>query len=185
MYRTPAKFRRQPRTVDCISEIMSRAVGHEFDQIGIGAFGRRTHNIKYIADTVNNLKVGALRITTDVVSISHLAGFEHGLNGGTMVFHMKPVADVGARPIYGKCLTGQRVECYQRNEFFGELTWTVVIRTVSDQCGETVGFMEGSDKVVTGSLRSRVRAVRAIRSYSGEGRIAGLKSPEHLVCGDM
>ena len=58
---------------------MSRTILHKFDQVGIRPFGRRSHRIKHIANTMNDLKIGTLGITTDIVGLSYSSSFEYAL----------------------------------------------------------------------------------------------------------
>ena len=75
----PAKLGRQLRAVDGIAEVMPGAVRYKFDEIGIQAFGRRTHCVEHIADAVNDLKIGAFRVSADVVGLPRFACFKHTL----------------------------------------------------------------------------------------------------------
>ena len=102
-----------------------------------------------------------------------------------MIFHMKPVADVGAGSIYGQCLTGQSVKRHQRDKLLGELARAVVVRAIGDQCGEAVCLIEGPDKVVAGGLRSGIGTVGTVRRRLRKGWISGLKSSEDFVSGNM
>ena len=70
------------RAVNGITEVVPGAVRYKFDESGIRAFGRRAHGVEHIADTMNDLKIGAFRVSADVVGLSRFARFKHTLNGG-------------------------------------------------------------------------------------------------------
>lgn len=148
----PAEFRGQFYAVDRIAEIVSGAIRHECNKICVWAFARGAHRIEHVTDAVNDLKVGALGVVADVISLSHPARFKHALNSGTMILYMEPVTDVVAGSIYGERLAGQSIERNQRNKFFRKLARAIVIRTIGDERGKAVGFVESPDKMVTGSF---------------------------------
>ena len=148
----PAEFQGQFCAVDRIAEIVSGAIRHECSKICVWAFARGAHRVEHVTDAVNDLKVGALGVAADVISLSHPARFKHALNSGTMILYMEPVTDVGAGSIYGERLAGQCIERNQRNKFFRKLARAIVIRTIGDERGKAVGFVESPDKMVTGSF---------------------------------
>lgn len=90
----PAEFQGQFCAVDRIAEIVSGAIRHECNKICVWAFARGAHRVEHVTDAVNDLKVGALGVAADVISLSHPARFKHALNSGTMILYMEPVTDV-------------------------------------------------------------------------------------------
>ena len=87
---------------------------------------------------------------------------ENGINGPCMVFHIEPVAHILATPIDGQGLTLANVVNEERNQFFGELIGTVIVRAVSDDDGHTIGVMVGSDEMVARCLRCAIGRMRIV-----------------------
>jgi hypothetical protein len=79
-------------------------------------------------------------------------GFKHTLDGSAVLPEIQLVTDVKASSIHGQRPADQRIQNQQRDEFFQELTGSVTVGKVHDQRGETVGFVEDSNKVVARSL---------------------------------
>ena len=70
-----------------------------------------------------------------------------------MVFHVEPVADILAFAIDRKRFAVADIVDEERNELFGELVRTVVVRAVRYDGRHSVGVVEGTDEVVAAGFR--------------------------------
>src|SRR5712664_1592435 len=75
-------------------------------------------------------------------------------------------------------LSAYGMENHQPDQFFWNLLWPVVVRTICGKRGESVGVVVGANHVVGSGLGRGVRAVGSVRSDLRERRIAG---PERAI----
>src|ERR1700738_5374029 len=94
--------------------------------------------------------------TADVVDLADSSPFETGENPSTIIFHVQPVALLFAVAIDRKGFVVERIRDHKRQEFFGKLVGTVVVRGASDQSGKFVGAHVGAHQEVRGSLGSGI-----------------------------
>src|SRR5258706_4370647 len=94
--------------------------------------------------------------TADVVDLADSSPFESGENSSTIIFHVQPVALLFAVAIDRKGLVVERIRDHKRQEFFGELEGTVIVRGASDQSGKFVRANVGANQEVRGSLGSGI-----------------------------
>src|SRR5260221_14135327 len=93
--------------------------------------------------------------SADVVDFADSSAFESGENSAAIVFHVQPVALLFAVAIDRKGFVVERIRDHKRQEFFGELEGTVIVRGASDQSGKFV--------------RANVRANQEVRGRLGGG----------------
>src|SRR5437660_934694 len=60
-------------------------------------------------------------------------------------------------------LAGERLENDERNELFGKLARSVIVRAVRDHDRQPIGRVPGMGQVIGGGLAGRVRRTRAMR----------------------
>src|SRR5258706_12810734 len=101
--------------------------------------------------------------TADVVDLADSSPFESGENSSTIIFHVQPVALLFAVAIDRKGFVVERIRDHKRQEFFGKLVGTVVVRGASDQSGKFVRANVGGYQEVRGSLGSGIGAARLER----------------------
>src|ERR1700730_12250087 len=94
--------------------------------------------------------------TADVVDLADSSPFENGENSSTIIFHVQPVALLFAVAIDRKGFVVERIRDHERQEFFGELEGTVVVRGPSDQSGKFVRANVGANQEVRSSLGSGI-----------------------------
>src|SRR5258708_14153832 len=128
-----------------------------------------------MAGTVRNIAKQALRFTckskkalghrkiffqmgtADVVDLADSSPFENGENSSTIIFHVQPVALLFAVAIDRKGFVVERIRDHKRQEFFGELEGTVIVRGATDQSGKFVRANVGANQEVRCSLGSGIR----------------------------
>src|SRR6266851_353526 len=88
----------------------------------------------------------------DVVDLADSSAFENCENSTTIIFNVQPVALLFAVAIDWKRSVVERIRDHQRQEFFGELVGTVVVRGPSDQSGKLVGANVGANQKIRGRL---------------------------------
>ena len=89
--------------------------------------GERTKIIKTIANSFDYLEIGPLSISAHVVGLAQFT-FQSDLHQRfSMVFHIKPVADIRALTVYRQFLAIQRIQCDQRYQFFRKLAGAVIV----------------------------------------------------------
>ena len=77
-------------------------------------------------------------VSADVVSLAEASVFLYHIDCFRMVIHIQPVADIFSVSIYRKFLSMQRIVDDKRNQFFRELVWSIIVRTVGNVCREMV-----------------------------------------------
>src|SRR5258708_34541007 len=94
--------------------------------------------------------------TADVVDLVDSSPFENGENSSTIIFHVQPVALLFAVAIDRKGFVVERIRDHKREEFFGKLVGTVIVRGASDQSGKFVRANVGAYQEVRASLGSGI-----------------------------
>ena len=113
-------------------------------------------------DDLDDIDVLPFVETSDVVRLSHSSLVEDEVNGSCMILHIKPVADVLSLAINGQRLSVSDIVDEQGNEFLGELIRTVIIGTVGDDGGHTIGIMVSTHEMVGTGLGCRIGTVWTI-----------------------
>ena len=76
-----------------------------------------------------------------------------------MVVNIEPVADVQAVAVNGKFFIIQGVINHQRNHFFGELIFAVIVRAACNVEFKAPGMAEGFDEMVSGGFAGGIRRI--------------------------
>ena len=147
--------------------------------------GRGDEFVEESADGGDDLFVGALVASADVVGFADATGGEDCADGGAVVADVEPVADLEAVTVNGERLAFQRMKDHERDEFFGELEGAVVVGAVGDERGEAEGVVPGADEVVAGGFRGGVGAVGGEGRVFVEGGVGGGEGAVDLVGGDV
>ena len=163
---------------------MSGTIGHEADerfQVGRPQPGLRRDRLAGGAD---DLQVGAALAGADVVDAPGLRPIQDGDEGVAVVFHIQPVADLGAVTVDRKGLARQRVTEHEGNELLRKLKGAVVVGAAGDDDRDGVGAMVGQAKEVGRGFAGRIGAAGSQRCVFCTWRGA-LHIPVHLVGGDL
>ncbi len=94
--------------------------------------------------------------------------FQHEQNPGAVVVHVQPVADIRAVAVDGQRFAVECVQDHQRDQFFGELKRSVVVRAVGDERLQIVGVMIRAHEVIGRRLARGVGRVRRVRRVFAE-----------------
>src|SRR5260221_14520247 len=98
--------------------------------------------------------------SADVVDFADSSAFESGENSAAIVFHVQPVALLFAVAIDRKGFVVERIRDHKRQEVFGKLVVTVVVRGASDQGGKFVVAKVGAYQQVRACLGSGLGTAR-------------------------
>ena len=114
--------------VNRISAVVSGSILDEGDEPGMRHHRRiRMQFIKNSANASDNFQIGLFAVASDVIALTHTPGLQHGAQGHAMVGHIQPVADVLPVTIDGQWFSIYGVDNHQRDQFFRELPWPVII----------------------------------------------------------
>ena len=102
-----------------------------------------------------------------------------------MIHNIKPVTNIFSISVYRKFLSLKCIVDDQRNQFFRELIWSVVIAAVCDVCREFVSIHIGFYQHIRRCLTCRIWAVRIIWSCLIEEAAIFLKGTIHFICRNM
>src|SRR6202158_5351197 len=106
----------------------------------------------------------------DVVDLADSSSFKNCENSTAVIFNVQPVALLFAIAIDGKRFVIERIRNHKRQEFFGELIGTVVVRGAREQSWKLVSAHVGANKEIRGGLGSRIgTAWLNRRVFGGEG----------------
>ena len=143
------------------------------------------HHVVYGLDgELHDVDVPHLVVSSHVVHFPFAALAHHHVDGLTVVFHIEPVAHVGALAVDGQPFALKNVVDDERNELLGEVVGPVVVGASGDAYGHVVGVAVGHDKEVGTRFRSRIGTVRTERSLLGEVAF-GPQTSIHLVGGHL
>ena len=149
------------------------------------AVGLGTHFIEQRADGFDDFDVGLFVPAANVVNLAQASRAEYAANGAAVILHIQPVAHLHAVAIHRQGLARERVDDHQRNQLFGKVAGTVIVRAIGRQDWHAISVMVGAHQVVAGGLAGRIRAVRLIAVGFGEGRVVRAKRAVNLVGRDM
>ena len=122
------------------------------------------HELAHGADNdFHDLDILPLVVAAHVVDAAIRALRDDEVDGLAVVFHVEPVAHVGASAVNGELLALQYVVDDQRNELFGELIRAVVVGAARYGNGHVVRVAVGAHDVVGARLGGAVGAVRVER----------------------
>src|SRR5580704_18909724 len=126
----PSKFPLNLRRIHCVTPVVSRTILHKRDQPATRSSTATSHLIHKVTDCFHDVDIPLLVPAANVVSLPRSTSREHGRDRFAVILYIKPIADVLPVPINGKRLTVARVQNHQRYQFFRELKWPIIIRTV-------------------------------------------------------
>ena len=118
--RLPAQFARDLGGVDGVAAVVAGAVLDEGDQASARAepaSGRISSSRSQMVWTTSMLV--ALAVAADVVGLADAAAFEHGADGGAVVFDKEPVAHVPAVAVDGQRLASSALRSSAGSAFRG------------------------------------------------------------------
>src|SRR3954466_4361924 len=128
--RRPAELAPGLRVVDGVAAVVARAVGDEGLEVpvggdaaggGRGVAARRPLALQDVAEGVDDLQVGALAPSAQVVALARPAAPQNLQHPAAVILHVDPVADVAAVAVDGQRPAVEGVEDHQRDQLFGEL----------------------------------------------------------------
>ena len=182
-FRLPAEFVANLRGVDAVTLVVPEAVGYEGDEVFVdpvyadvalrvafllaeerAVFRVFLHELVHGADNdFHDLDILPLVVAAHVVDAAIRALRDDEVDGLAVVFHVEPVAHVGARAVNGELLALQYVVDDQRNELLGELIRAVVVGAARYGNGHVIRVAVGAHDVVGTRLGGTVRTVRVER----------------------
>lgn len=160
--RLPAQFFLQFCGVNGVTHVVTLAVRYVGYQVHVFSFLASQQAVYRSDHYLDDVDVLPFVETADVVGFGHFSLMEDEVDGTGVVYHVQPVTHVLALTVYRQRLAVTDVVDEQRNQFFRELVRPVVVRTVGYDGGHAVCIVEGTDKMVTAGLRSRIGAVRVV-----------------------
>src|SRR5271157_1800127 len=101
-----------------------------------------------------------------------------------MIFDIKPIANIFPIAVNRQRLSLQGIENNQRNEFFRELIWAIIIRTVGYCHRQEESFIVGAHQMVGSRLGRGIWAVGTIWSVFAE-KAFGAETAVNLIGADM
>ena len=182
----PAEFAGDFGGVEGVTAVVTGAVGDEGDQVAAGTGGEgRGHFVEEIAEGGDHVEVCAGGAGADVVDLAGAAVVEDGAEGGAVVVHEEPVAEVAAVAVEGSRAAMEGVEECEGDQFFRKLEGAVVVGADGGEDGQVPGVEVGAGKGGGGSLGGGVgTAGRGGRGF-GERRAAGIEGAVDFVGGDV
>src|ERR1700744_2421570 len=94
---------------------------------------RRTPLVKQPTDQLDHIDIALFIVAADVIGLTEPAAFDDPLDPAAMIFHVEPVAYIPAIAVDRYRLPGEAVPDHRRNELFGMLQGTVVVRAIGGQ----------------------------------------------------
>ena len=179
----PTEFAVELGGVDGIAQVVSLTVGNEGDEATRCAGRIAEQAIDGIDDDMYKVDVAPLVESAYIVGVGNCSTVENKVDGASMVLDVKPVAHIVTRAVNGKWATVTDIVDEQRDEFLRELVRSVIVGTVGDNGGHTVGIVKGANKMVARCLACRIGAVWAIRGLLGEERVVEWQCAVNLVGG--
>ena len=107
------------RRVDRIATVVPLAIGNVRDQTFRLA--------ELFADDLDDVDVSHFVMTADVVHLSDASFVNDQIDRATVIFNIKPVANVESFAINRKRLVVQGLDDHQRNQFFRKMIRAVVV----------------------------------------------------------
>ena len=172
--------------VDGVAAVVARAVGDEGDLVLVElAIGAWREFVEECANGVHDIKVRFFIPTADVVGLAHAASLQHAADGGAVVAHIEPVADLLAVAVDGERFSSQGIVDDQRDEFFWKMQRAIVVRAIRSEGGEPVGVVVGAHEVVAGGLAGGIGTVRLVGVRFAERRVVQRERAVYLIGGYM
>src|SRR6056297_1403914 len=154
--RRPTQFAANPRCIDSVASVMTRAVPHVADQLPPRPLHRNLL-VEKIAKRVNDLQIGSLGVAADIVGTSRHAIFDHAHQCPAVIGDEKPVAALLAVAVDRQLTALQRIDQHQRNELLRKLPRPVIVGTVRDYNRQSPGAVPCTDQMIGRRLACRIR----------------------------
>ena len=129
--REPTKLTVDLGGVDSVAHIVSLSVGN----VGDKALGLA----ELFADELNDVDICHFVMTADVIHLAYPSLMDNEIYRLAVILNVEPISYVLALSVHGKRLVVKRVRDHKRNELFGEMIRSVVIRATADRHGQTEG----------------------------------------------
>src|SRR5262245_4981438 len=157
MFGRPAEFAVELGKINRIAKVMPRSVGHERDQLAMRwprrASGETIHDL---ADRADHVDVAALGAAADIIGLPDASLFDHLCQSLRVVVDVEPVADIETLPIDRHAVASEPLDDGQRDQLFGKLIGTIIVRAVGYEDGQPIGMSPGTYEVIGGSLAGRI-----------------------------
>ncbi len=158
----PSQFPLDLGGVDGVAAVMTGAVLHEGLELAAGALGALEVPVHQVAEAIHQGQVGLLVVAAHAVGFSGHARAHHRFQGGAVVLHKQPVADVQAVAVDGNGLALGHAGDGQGDELFRVLAGAVVVGAVGRHSVQAVGVVVGPHQVVAARLAGAVGAVGGV-----------------------
>ncbi len=147
--RSPAKFALDFGTIDGVAQIMAGTVGNIGDERAMGAdIGVGRELVHQVANGVNHVNIAAFIDPADIIAFAEPALFHHQQQSLGVIIDEQPVANIRALAIDRQRVAFQGVEDHQRDQFFREMIWPVIIGAIGVDHRQAIGMMPGADEMV-------------------------------------
>src|SRR5690242_2543742 len=151
--RRPAKFAPDLGDVHRVAPVMTRPVCNECDKLSVRPMCRaRQHFVEQPADPGYDIEVGPLGVAANIVALAYPALVEDREQGARVVLDIKPIADIVALAVDRDRLAMQPPQDGERDQLFGEMVGSVIIRAVADDGRQPEGFVPGADQMIRSRL---------------------------------
>ena len=155
------------------------------DQMIGSPFGTPQQTVRYLDQYFDQIDILPFVKTADIIGIPDFPFMKNQIDSPCMIFDKQPIPDIFSFSIHRERLIMTNIINKQRNQFFGKLIRTVVIRTIRDLYRQTVSIVISPDKMIRRSFRSRIRRMRIVLGLFGKQFLTGLQSTVHLVGRNM
>src|SRR5947209_10057010 len=131
---------------------------------------------------LHDINVAALIARAYVIDFAGTPALEYTHDGAAMILNVNPIAHIAPVAVERDGLILKRVREYERDEFFRELSWTIVVSAARYDRVETVGVMRCVHHMLCCGFRCRVRIVRRKRRiFSEECVFVFWRTLHHLI----
>ena len=120
---------------------------------------------QFFADQLHDVDVAHLIMSADVIDFSDASVMDHQINRFAVVFHIQPVTDVQTFSIDRKRFVVQTVCDHQRDQFFREMIWPVIVGTTADRHRKPIGSVVSHHKQIRSRLGGTVRTAGVDRCF--------------------
>ena len=141
---------------------MAQAVRHVGDEVHVFAFRTAKQPVNSFNHDLDDIDILPFVEAADIVRLGNLPVMENHVDGAGVVFHEEPVTHVLALAVNRQRLLVTDVVDEERDELFGELVRTVVVRAVRHDGRHAVGIVERTHKVVGAGLGRGIRRMRRV-----------------------
>ena len=158
--RLPAQFAFRLAAVDGVTQIVPGPVFDVFDQ--------RLRLAQKVQERQREIDVLDLLVAAEVIDLAFAPLSQGRVDAPTVIENVDPIADIFAFAVNRDRLVLDQVGNEQRNDLFGKLVGTVIVRAARGDRGETERVALRSHQEIGRRLRRRVGAVGRDRRLFGE-----------------